>query len=55
MLFDQASPKLQTIIKPQQVSVKTYDDQIVQENDHLNREVKNVKLKVNKLKNQVKV
>jgi cell division protein FtsB len=37
------------------VSVKTCDDQIAQENDHLKREVKKLKLKVNKLKKQAKV
>jgi cell division protein FtsB len=38
-----------------QVSVKTYDDQIAQENDHLNREIKKLELKVNKLRKQAKV
>jgi cell division protein FtsB len=38
-----------------QVSVKTCDDQIAQENDHLNREVKKLELKVNKLRKQAKV
>jgi hypothetical protein len=38
-----------------QVSVETYDDQIAQENDLLKREVKNLKLEVNKLKKQAKV
>jgi hypothetical protein len=33
-----------------QVSVKTCDDQIAQENDHLKREVKKLELEVNKLK-----
>jgi septal ring factor EnvC (AmiA/AmiB activator) len=33
-----------------QVSVKTYYDQIAQENDHLKREVKKIELEVNKLK-----
>jgi hypothetical protein len=33
-----------------QVSVKTYGDQIAQENDHLKREVKKLELEVNKLK-----
>jgi cell division protein FtsB len=37
------------------VSVKTYYDQITQENDHLEREVKKLELEVNKLKNQAKV
>jgi cell division protein FtsB len=37
------------------VSVKTCDDQIAQENNHLKREVKKLKLKVNKLKKQAKV
>jgi cell division protein FtsB len=36
------------------VSVKTCDDLITQENDHLNREVKKLELEVNKLK-QAKV
>jgi hypothetical protein len=35
--------------------VKTCDDQIAQENNHLKREVKTLELKVNKLKKQVKV
>jgi hypothetical protein len=38
-----------------QVSVESYDDQIAQENDLLKREVKNLKLEVNKLKKQAKV
>jgi cell division protein FtsL len=38
-----------------QVSVKTCNDQIAQENDHLKREVKNLELEVNKLKKQAKV
>jgi cell division protein FtsB len=38
-----------------QVSVKICDNQITQENDHLNREVKKLKLEVNKLKKQAKV
>jgi SMC interacting uncharacterized protein involved in chromosome segregation len=38
-----------------QVSVKTYDDQIAQENYHLKREVKKLEYKINKLKKQVKV
>jgi hypothetical protein len=38
-----------------QVSVKTCDDQIAQENDHLKREVKKLELEVNKLKKQAKV
>jgi hypothetical protein len=38
-----------------QVSVKTCDDLIAQENDHLKREVKKLQLKVNKLKRQAKV
>jgi hypothetical protein len=38
-----------------QVSVETCDDQIVQENDHLKREVKKLELEVNKLKKQGKV
>jgi hypothetical protein len=38
-----------------QVSVKTCDNQIAQENDHLKREVKNLELEVNKLKKQAKV
>jgi SMC interacting uncharacterized protein involved in chromosome segregation len=33
-----------------QVSVKTCDEQIAQENDHLKREVKKLELEVNKLK-----
>jgi hypothetical protein len=33
-----------------QVSVKTCDDKIIQENDHLKREVKKLELEVNKLK-----
>jgi hypothetical protein len=33
-----------------QVSVKTCDDQIAQENDHLKKEVKELKIEVNKLK-----
>jgi cell division protein FtsB len=37
------------------VSVETYYDQITQENDHLEREVKKLELEVNKLKNQAKV
>jgi hypothetical protein len=35
--------------------MKTCDDQIAQENDHLKREVKNLELEVNKLKKQAKV
>jgi hypothetical protein len=35
--------------------VKTCDDQIAQENDHFEREVKKLELKVNKLKKQAKV
>jgi cell division protein FtsB len=38
-----------------QVSVKTCDDLIAQENDHLKREVKKLELEVNKLKKQAKV
>jgi cell division protein FtsB len=38
-----------------QVSVKTCDDQIAQENDYLKREVKKFELEVNKLKKQAKV
>jgi cell division protein FtsB len=38
-----------------QVSVKTCDDQIAKENDHLKREVKKFELEVNKLKKQAKV
>jgi cell division protein FtsB len=38
-----------------QVSVKTCDEQIAQENDHLKREVKKLELEVNKLKKQAKV
>jgi hypothetical protein len=38
-----------------QVSVKTCDNQIAQENDHLKREVKKLELQVNKLKKQAKV
>jgi hypothetical protein len=38
-----------------QVSVKTCDSQIAQENDHLKREVKKLELEVNKLKKQAKV
>jgi hypothetical protein len=38
-----------------QVSVKTCDDQIAQENNHLKSEVKKLELKVNKLKKQAKV
>jgi hypothetical protein len=37
------------------VSVKTYDDLITQENDHLKREVKKLELEMNKLKKQAKV
>jgi hypothetical protein len=37
------------------VSVETYYDQIAQENDHFEREVKMLELEVNKLKKQVKV
>jgi hypothetical protein len=35
--------------------VKPCDDQIAQENDHLNREDKKLDLEVNKLKKQAKV
>jgi hypothetical protein len=35
--------------------VKTYDDLITQENDHLKREVKKLELEMNKLKKQAKV
>jgi cell division protein FtsB len=38
-----------------QVSVKTCDEQIAQENDHLKREIKKLELEVNKLKKQAKV
>jgi hypothetical protein len=38
-----------------QVSVKTCDKQIAQENDHLKREVKKFELEANKLKKQAKV
>jgi hypothetical protein len=38
-----------------QVSVETCDDLIVQENDHLKREVKKLELEVNNLKKQAKV
>jgi cell division protein FtsB len=34
------------------VLVETYDNAIGKENDHLKREVKNLKLEVNKLKKQ---
>jgi hypothetical protein len=37
------------------VSVETYNDLIVQENDHLKREVKKLELEENKLKKQAKV
>jgi hypothetical protein len=37
------------------VSVKTCDNLIAQENDHLKREVKKLELQVNKLKKQAKV
>jgi cell division protein FtsB len=37
------------------VGVKTCDDLIAQENDHLKREVKKLELEVNKLKKQGKV
>jgi hypothetical protein len=37
------------------VSVKTCDEQIAQENDHLKREVKKIELDMNKLKKQAKV
>jgi cell division protein FtsB len=37
------------------MSVKTCDDLIAQENDHLKREVKKLELEVNKLKKQAKV
>jgi hypothetical protein len=37
------------------VSVETCDEQIVQENDHLKREIKKLELEVNKLKKQAKV
>jgi hypothetical protein len=37
------------------VSVKTGDDQIAQENDHMKGEVKKLELEVNKLKKQAKV
>jgi cell division protein FtsB len=36
------------------VSVKTCDDLIAQENDHLKREVKKLEFEVNKLKKQAK-
>jgi hypothetical protein len=42
-------------VSTSQVSVKTCDDLIVQENDHLKREVKKLKLEVNNLKKQAKV
>jgi cell division septum initiation protein DivIVA len=35
--------------------VETCDDQIIQENDHLKREIKKLELEVNKLKKQAKV
>jgi cell division protein FtsB len=35
--------------------VKTCDEQITQENDHLKKEVKKLELEVNKLKKQAKV
>jgi hypothetical protein len=38
-----------------QVSVKTCDDQIAQENNHLKREVKKLELEMNKLKKHAKV
>jgi cell division protein FtsB len=38
-----------------QVSVKTCDDQIAQENDHLKREVKKLELEVKKLNKQAKM
>jgi hypothetical protein len=38
-----------------QVSMETCDDIIIQENDHLKREVKKLELEVNKLKKQAKV
>ena len=38
-----------------QVSEKTCDDQIAQENDHLKEEVKKLELEVNKLKKQARV
>jgi hypothetical protein len=39
----------------EKVLVEIYDETIAQENDHLKREVKNLKLEVNKLKKQGKV
>jgi hypothetical protein len=42
-------------VSTSQVSVKICDEQIVQENDHLKREVKKLELEVNKLKKQGKV
>jgi hypothetical protein len=42
-------------VSTSQVSVETCDDQIVQQNDHLKREVKKLELEVNKLKKQAKV
>jgi cell division protein FtsB len=52
VLFGQATFKTSTNDKAStsQVSVKTYDDQIAQENDHLKKEVKKLELEVNKLK-----
>jgi hypothetical protein len=42
-------------VSTSQVSVETCEDLIAQENDHLKREVKKLKLGVNKLKKQAKV
>jgi hypothetical protein len=52
-----STSKTSTNIEPSnsQVSVESCDEQIPQENDHLNREVKNLELEVNKLKTQPKV
>jgi hypothetical protein len=42
-------------VSTSQVSVKTCDEQIIKENDHLKREVKKLELEVNKLKKKAKL
>jgi hypothetical protein len=55
MLFGQAPPSLQTTMKFSQVSVKTCDEEVAQENDQLKLEVKRLEKMVSELVKQIKV
>jgi hypothetical protein len=55
ILFGQAPPSLQTTMKFPQVSVKTCDEEVAQENDQLKLEVKRLEKMVSELVKQIKV